>query len=282
MLDLMPAARPLAPPMLAPPDAGVSAAAGRVSLTRIGGPTVVLDVAGLRLVVDPTFDPPAEYPIGARSLVKTAAPALRAEQIGRVDAVLLSHDQHPDNLDHAGREFAERAPLVLTTPTAAARLGGNARGLAPWARAYLTTPLGDTVTVVAVPAQHGPPGTEHLTGPVTGFVLYGRSIPTTYVSGDNASLDAVRLVAEHFARVDIAVLFAGGAKTALLGDAYLTLSSAMAATAVRVLRRPRTVVVHADSWAHFSEPLATIEPAFTAAGVADVLVDAPPGTTVAL
>jgi hypothetical protein len=38
-------------------------------------------------------------------LVKTSDPVATAEQVGPVDAVLLSHDQHPDNLDELGRKY---------------------------------------------------------------------------------------------------------------------------------------------------------------------------------
>jgi hypothetical protein len=130
--------------------------------------------------------------------------------------------------------------------------------------------------------QHGPDGTEHLTGPVIGFVLTGSDVPTTYVSGDNASLDVVRAVAQRFDQIDVAVLFAGGAKTPLLGDEYLTFSSAMAAEAVGILGCPRTVVVHVDGWAHFTQPGTTVRPAFVAAGVVDALVRTAPGVTVTL
>ena len=40
---------------------------------------------------------------------RSAAGAMSAP----VDAVLLSHDQHADNLDHAGRHFLPKAPRVL-------------------------------------------------------------------------------------------------------------------------------------------------------------------------
>ena len=52
--------------------------------------------------------------------------------------------------------------------------------------------------MTAVPAEHGPPGLGEITGPVTGFVVSGADVPTVYVSGDNASLDAVREVADRF------------------------------------------------------------------------------------
>ena len=47
-------------------------------------------------------------------------------EVGAVDAVLLSHDQHADNLDHAGRAFLPRAARVLTTVIGAPRIGGHA------------------------------------------------------------------------------------------------------------------------------------------------------------
>jgi L-ascorbate metabolism protein UlaG (beta-lactamase superfamily) len=79
----------------------------------LGGPTAILEIGGVRLLTDPTFDPPGEYPIGERVLTKIDGPALDPRQIGRVDAVLLSHDQHPDNLDRAGGEYLRTVPVGL-------------------------------------------------------------------------------------------------------------------------------------------------------------------------
>ncbi len=87
-----------------------------LKFTYIGGPTALLELGGLRLLTDPTFDPAGEeYPTGVYTLRKTAGPALGPESLGRLDAVLLSHDHHFDNLDHAGRTLFERAGGVLTT-----------------------------------------------------------------------------------------------------------------------------------------------------------------------
>jgi L-ascorbate metabolism protein UlaG (beta-lactamase superfamily) len=253
-----------------------------IDVTTLGGPTAVLDIGGVRFLVDPTFDPPGEYPVGSRSLMKTEPSAWAPEQVGRVDAVLLSHDQHPDNLDHAGRKFLLTVPRILTTATAATRLEGRVEGLDPWESTVLGRPGGGTLQVTATPAQHGPPGTEHLTGPVIGFMLTGPDLPTVYISGDNASLDVVRAVRAHFPTIDFALLFAGGAKTALLGDAYLTLSSAMAAEAVHILGEPPTVVVHTDGWAHFTESSASLPDAFREAGVGHALIRLAQGKTATL
>ena len=60
----------------------------------------LIEVAGLRLLTDPTFDAAgAEFRSGAYVLQKTEDPAIDATQIGHLDAVLLSHDHHFDNLD---------------------------------------------------------------------------------------------------------------------------------------------------------------------------------------
>lgn len=241
------------------------------SLRYLGGPTALIELGGMRLLTDPTFDEPGEYAVGQRTLVKTGGPAVPESDLGPVDAVLLSHDQHPDNLDRGGRAYLATAPLVLSTPEAADRLGGTVRGPSPWETAELTRPGGGVLTVTAVPAQHGPDGSLPYTGPVTGFVLSGAHLPTVYVSGDNASLDVVRQITDRIGHVDVAVLFAGAAKTVLLDGAYLTLTSDAAAEAARLLGAPLVVPVHFEHWAHFSQGRETIPAAFAAAGLADVL-----------
>src|SRR3954468_6470676 len=98
-----------------------------IRLTYIGGPTALIEFGGLRFVTDPTFDAaPAEYPSGPATLRKRKGPALSPDEVGHVDAVLLSHDHHWDNLDRSGRDFLARVDQVITTKDGAKRLGGNA------------------------------------------------------------------------------------------------------------------------------------------------------------
>ena len=121
-----------------------------------GGPTVSFDLGGLTFMTDPTFDGPGDYPIGTRTLTKTAAASGSPADAGPVDVVLLSHDQHPDNLDAAGRDFCRTVPLVLCTPTTAERLGPPARALPTWAHVDLPRPDGRTATCGSPPS---PPST---------------------------------------------------------------------------------------------------------------------------
>jgi len=246
----------------------------------VGGPTAVLEYAGLRLLTDPTFDPPGEHEGG---LTKLTGPAVAADEIGAIDAVLISHDHHADNLDPGGRAYVADAARTLTTTAGAERLGGTAIGLEPWASVELEGPAGDAVTLTAVPALHGPVGSEPITGPVIGFVLRAARAPTLYVSGDNASVDVVRAIAERLGPIELAVLFAGGVSLPHRFDgAYLTLSAQAAAEAAQILGARAVVPVHYEGWAHFTQGADELRAAFAQAGIAERLVVPAPGETVSV
>jgi L-ascorbate metabolism protein UlaG (beta-lactamase superfamily) len=106
--------------------------ASQITLTLIGGPTALIEFDGLRLLTDPTFDPPGSYGTPTIRHQKTSGPALTVQEIGALDAVLLTHDQHFDNLDNSGRAMLPGVGVTYTTNAAAGRLGGNALGLAPF------------------------------------------------------------------------------------------------------------------------------------------------------
>nr|WP_107382698.1 MBL fold metallo-hydrolase [Streptomyces agglomeratus] len=241
----------------------------------LGGPTAFFEYGGLRFLTDPTFDGPGDYPSPGATLTKTAPGTVTPADLGPIDVVLLSHDEHADNLDNSGRALLADVPLTLTTPGGGKRLGEKATGLADWEHIELNRPDGCTITVTGVPAIHGPGQREEIepiTGQVVGFVLTADGLPTVYVSGDNASLDAVKEIAERFAPVDTAILFAGAPRFPVLFDgAPLVLDSAQAAQATQILGVRRVVPVHHDSWAHFTEGRDELHAAFTAAGLADRL-----------
>jgi L-ascorbate metabolism protein UlaG (beta-lactamase superfamily) len=253
-----------------------------VRITAIGGPTALIEIGGLRILTDPTFSTAGPQASGPVVLQKLAGPALSAADVLPIDVVLLSHDQHADNLDAAGRELLTQVPTVLTTTTAAERLGGDAvHGLLPWQHLDLPRPDGGTLTVVAVPAQHGPAGTEPFFGPVIGFVLLGDDLPTIYVSGDNASLRVVEEVAHHLGPIAHALLFAGAARVPRM-HAYLTLTSDQAATAAGILDARSVVPLHSEGWAHFTESRADVRAAFDRADEADRLLLLAPGQSAVL
>jgi L-ascorbate metabolism protein UlaG (beta-lactamase superfamily) len=249
-----------------------------VKLTLVGGPTAVLEYAGLRWLTDPALSPPGEY---AGGLVKTTGPAIAPDALPPIDVVLLSHEHHSDNLDPAGREFLTTAERVLTTVAGAENLGSHAAGLEPWTSVEVERPDGDPVTVTAVPAQHGPDGSEEIMGPVIGFVLQAPGEDKVYVSGDNASLDVVGAIADRLGPFDVAVLFAGAVQVPYRFDcAYLTLSSDRAAEAAKILGVRAAIPVHFEGWTHFTQGPRELRAAFAGYSITDRLVLADRGETV--
>ncbi|WP_353115321.1 MBL fold metallo-hydrolase [Microbacterium sp.] len=230
------------------------------SLTLVGGPTAIIEYAGVRFLTDPTFDAPGSYE-GGVALHKLVGPALGPDEVGDIDAVLLSHDQHPDNLDTSGRGFLARAGAVLSTPEAATRVDGVI-GLSPWQSRRF-----GRVDVTAVPARHGPEGAEALSGTVTGFLLRAPGHPVVYVSGDNASVDVVAAIVARGGGVGVAVLFTGAANVGRFGDADLTLNARTAVEAARVLGDAVIIPVHAEGWHHFSETRERLVREFVYAGL---------------
>ena len=234
-------------------------------ITLIGGPTALIEIDGFRLLTDPTFDTPRAYQLPHVKLEKLAGPALSAEAIGEVDAVLLSHDQHADNLDRAGRELLPRAGRVFTTPLGAERLGGGAVGLAPWQSVAIDGDGRPPLWLTGTPARHGPPGIEPLMGPVTGFLL-GVDAPgdAIYITGDTVWYEGVAEVARRF-RPRLVVLFAGSAEPR--GRFHLTMDCNDAIAAAQVFPAARLVAVHTEGWAHFAESQADLVQAFAALGL---------------
>ncbi|HEY6222518.1 MAG TPA: MBL fold metallo-hydrolase [Gemmatimonadales bacterium] len=227
-------------------------------ITHIGGPTALLEFHGARFLTDPTFERAGTaYPTPQYTLRKTTGPAISVERLGAVDAILLSHDHHFDNLDTAGRALLARVPQVLTTPAGAARLGGNALGLTAWQSVDLPTETDGVVRVTGTPARHGP--AEGDRGPVTGFVVAARDHPDAciYVSGDTVWYEGVAEVARRFP-VTVALLFMGAARVREVGPHHLTLTAAEGVATAR-----DTV---SDCWRRASLPTSpSNDPAGTAA-----------------
>lgn len=241
------------------------------TLTLIGGPTLLIELGDLRLLTDPTFDPPGAYP-GAVSLEKTAGPALSAEEIGAVDAVLLSHDQHFDNLDRAGRAFLADVRKTFTTKAGAARLGRNSLGLAP----FETAALDDAgLTITATPARHGPIGIEPISGDVVGFLI-GRHEPgdAVYVTGDTVWYEGTAEVERRF-KPKLVIAFAGSAEPR--GRFHMTMDCNDVIETAHAFPEATIVAIHNLGWTHFTQSPADLARAFAALELSRRLMSLEPG-----
>jgi len=226
-------------------------------VTHLGGPTVLLQLGGWRILTDPTFDAPGTtYSFGwGTGSTKTAGPALAPEAITPVDVVLLSHDHHADNLDEQGRALLPHAGTVLTTRAAARRLRGvNAVGLTPGATHTLRAPGRETLTIRATPCRHGPPFSTAVVGDVIGFAvtLGDCGTVTVWMTGDTVLHGPVRRLAERL-DVDVLLVHLGRVRFPLTGRVRYSMDGRDALRLVELLR-PRVVVpVHYEGWSHFSE-----------------------------
>ena len=211
----------------------------------LGGPTVIIEIGGLRLMTDPTLDPKGEtFMVGGKpGYWKTEGPALA--DVGHIDAVLLSHDQHKDNLDNSGRKFAETIKIILTTPDSVGRLQGNAVGLKPFEKHILSS----EVIVTATPARHGPAGTLHITGEVTGFLIETASTHI-YITGDTVFFEGIKQVAERFTPQYV-FIFAGAAKPR--GPFNLTMGANDALDTAAVFPDATIIPLHFEGWTHYTE-----------------------------
>lgn len=236
-----------------------------LAITYIGGPTALLELGGVRLLTDPTFDPAGgEYKSPATTLRKLAGPGLSPKELGPFDYVLLSHDHHFDNLDHEGRAQLVNAKKVFTTAEGAQRLGGNSVGLRDWQSTEVETPGGGTLQIVATPGRHGPEGLHR--GAVNGFVLFMKDAPdfAVYISGDSVWYPGVAEVAERFP-ISVAILHLGAARVPEVGPFHLTMTSEEGVEAARHFDEATIVPIHFEDWAHFSEGRDKIAAAFAAA-----------------
>ena len=239
----------------------------KLSITYIGGPTVLLEFGGLRWLTDPTFDAGgSEYTSGPVTLRKIHSPSVSSEKLGPLDYVLLSHDHHSDNLDISGRELLLRAKSVLTTPEGSQRLGNNSLGLREWESIEFSAGDGNTVRVTATPGRHGPEGRDR--GAVTGFVLSSSELPdaNVYISGDTVWYPGVAEVAQRF-HVRVVLLHLGAARVPEVGPYHLTMTAAEGVEVARHFPEATIVPIHFEDWAHFSEGREIVNESFLRAGL---------------
>ncbi len=228
-----------------------------VRITHIGGPTALIEFDGWRILTDPTFDPPGRrYFFGWGTMSrKLVGPSISTADLGKIDAVLISHHHHGDNLDPTGQAMLPQWGQVLTTQKGATKIGGGAIGLAPWETFTLEAPGKETITVMATPCRHGPAGSEPITGPVVGFSLSwaGQDNGSLWVTGDTVLYKGLRDVA---GRLDIGTILMhlGSVRFPYLSAGLRYTMDAKEAVELIDLVKPTTVVpVHYEGWSHFRQ-----------------------------
>lgn len=236
-----------------------------VIITHISTATAVLSIDGVNFLLDPAFDKAGDFVVvppgqdGAEPIVltKTENPALALDQLPVIDAVLLSHEDHIDNLDISGRTLLN-GRHVLTTLDGAKNLAPRpgVQGLAPWQSTTLQL-QGRHFTFTATPTQHLPGGE------CTGFVIESASFGVNasdgkpnviYISGDTVYIPELAEELPKKYHIVLAVLNLGKAVgPSPNGPVQITMGGEQAARLTREIGAEKMVPLHFESWKHFTQ-----------------------------
>ena len=211
-----------------------------MQLTLVRNATVLLELAGKRVLVDPMLDEVGARPAieGTRNPVAnpTAPLPIPAEEVVRgLDAVLVTH-RHRDHLDGTAEQLLPRGLPVFCQPEddeALRELGLDAHAIDDefeW----------DGLRIVRTPARHGTGSIAEALAPVSGFVLDG-----LYIAGDTVWYDGVEETIERH-RPRVAVVNAGGAEFAEGGLIIMGIDDVREVAA----RVPTVVAVHLEALNH--------------------------------
>ena len=246
-----------------------------LTVTHITTATAILNIDGINFLTDPFFGSTegTEYdttPVWERMdlkalgfdsipppphLINRRGPALQLNELPPIDAVLLSHEDHLDNLDPEGRKLLD-GRKVFTTMDGASNLRPRpwVVGLRPWET--VTSNIGGKVfRITGTPCKHFP------VGEVTGFILETDSFGVDasgktnaiYFSGDTVYIDELREIGKRW-HVTAALLNLGKASFSFpSGPLQITMDGKQAVQLTRDIGADIMIPIHFESWAHFTE-----------------------------
>ena len=176
-----------------------------MQLTLVRSATVLLNLGGRRVLVDPMLDdagarPPVEGTANPVANPTVPLPFAAEDVVRGLDAVLVTH-RHRDHLDARAEELLPRDVPVFCQPEDEEAL----RALGLDARAVVDALDWGGLQIARTPAQHGHGRMAEVLGPVSGFV-----VDDLYLAGDTVWYDGVAETIERH-RPRVAIVNSGGA-----------------------------------------------------------------------
>lgn len=256
----------------------------KVAITHITTACAILEFDGVKFLTDPVFDDaPQDYDLshlaglkpGELVLSVTEGPKIGINQLPVIDGVLLSHEDHVDNLDQTGRQLL-LGRQIITTPDGARNLGDHpgVSAIQPWQTLAFRFG-GEEWRITGTPCVHVPGGE------VTGFLLHKDSFGVqsdgrpnvVYFTGDTVLLEEEMKKLREQYHVVIALANLGVAMSpdpnSPTGFAKITMGGEDAVRMMEILGADILVPMHYESWSHFTENGKALKGIFEDAGITD-------------
>jgi L-ascorbate metabolism protein UlaG (beta-lactamase superfamily) len=228
-----------------------------VRITLVRNATLLVELAGRRILVEPMLDdagarPPVEDSPNPRRNPLVPLPFPAEEVVRGLDAVVVTH-LHQDHFDETGARLVPRDVPVFCQPEDEARLGR----LGLDARAVADELDWEGLHVARTSGRHGHGELAEALGPVSGFVLDG-----LYLAGDTVwCADVEEAIERHGPRVAVV----NGSGACFLDGGPLVMTSADVREVVA--RVTTVVVVHLEAINHCLETRAEVRGAVPGARV---------------
>jgi L-ascorbate metabolism protein UlaG (beta-lactamase superfamily) len=223
-----------------------------VRLTLVRHSTLLVELGGRRILVEPMLDPPGARPPvedtpNPRPNPLVPLPLPPDEVVAGLDAVIVTH-LHRDHFDDTGARLVPRDVPVFCQPEDEERL----RELGLDARPVEADLAWDGLRIARTDGRHGSDeATIAALGPVSGFV-----VDELYLAGDTVWCPEVEEAIERH-RPRVAVVNGSGAR--FLEGGPLVMTAAQVREVVE--RVPTVVVVHLEAVNHCLETRAEVRAA---------------------